>query len=183
MILSQMKSFMTIYEIVEELEESMVLEDNLPRKRKDTSISLLVSKRIKTFEFFVHKMEFNYKDNDNKDLMVFKILEMKYESREQNRVQNKSIEIQNIEAVDYIHIYRDSGLQKLISIQDFKLQIHQNKNDLQKQMQVNLDLQQIYINWKPDVLIILLKLIYSYFVKEAKLRVDDGQEKTRDQLF
>lgn len=42
---------MTIFEIVEELSDSMVLEDNLemPRKRKDTSISLLVSKRIKTF--------------------------------------------------------------------------------------------------------------------------------------
>lgn len=50
-------------------------------------------------------------------------------------------------------------------------------------MQVDLDLEHIYINWKPDVLIILLKLIYSYFAKEAKLRVDDGQEKTRDELF
>lgn len=74
-------------------------------------------------------------------------------------------------------------MQKLVSIQNFNLQIHKNKNDLQKQMQVDLDLEHIYINWKPDVLIILLKLIYSYFAKEAKLRVDDGQEKTRDELF
>lgn len=41
-------------------------------------------------------MEFNYKDNDDKDLMVFQILDMKYESKEQNRVQNKSIHIKNI---------------------------------------------------------------------------------------
>lgn len=32
-------------------------------------------------------------------------------------------------------------------------------------MEINLDLEDIYINWKPDVLIILLKLIYHYFVK------------------
>ena len=42
---------------------------------------------------------------------------------------------------------------------------------------------ELEINWKPDVLIILLQLMYKHLSKEKKLRMDDGQAKTRDQLF
>ena len=48
---------------------------------------------------------------------------------------------------------------------------------------MRMKIPQIDINWKPDVLIILLQLVYKHFSKEQKLRVDDGQAKTRDELM
>ena len=48
---------------------------------------------------------------------------------------------------------------------------------------MDLEIPEIKINWKPDVLVILFQLLKKHFSKEKVLRVDDDQEKTRTQLF
>ena len=39
------------------------------------------------------------------------------------------------------------------------------------------------INWKPDILLILLSLLRKHFSKARKLRLDDNVEKARDEHF
>lgn len=56
-------------------------------------------------------------------------------------------------------------LQTLISTKDIIVQIDRNKNDEQKKYDIEVNISDIYVNWKPDVLIIFLKLIYSHLLK------------------
>jgi hypothetical protein len=48
---------------------------------------------------------------------------------------------------------------------------------------VNVQLQDIYINWKPDVLLILLRIIDQHFTGEKPHRLDDDIEQSRDEHF
>lgn len=70
-----------------------------------------------------------------------------------------------MEATDHIHTYADKSLQILIATKGIVVQIDRNKNDEQKKYDILVNISDIYINWKPDVLIIFLKLIYSYLLK------------------
>jgi hypothetical protein len=38
---------------------------------------------------------------------------------------------------------------------------------------MNINIQDIYINWKPDVLLILIRLASQHFKKEDNYRLDD----------
>ena len=55
--------------------------------------------------------------------------------------------------------------------------------DKNKKVEVDLDIPEVKINWKPDVLIILFQLLQKHFSKQKILRVDDEEDKTRTQLF
>ena len=47
--------------------------------------------------------------------------------------------------------------------------------DKNKKVQVDIDIPEVKINWKPDVLILLFQLIRKHFSKQKVLRVDDDQ--------
>lgn len=80
-----------------------------------------------------------------------------------------------MDSFDYLHKYKNPKLQALISTDQIILRIERNKNDENKKLEIDLTFTEININWKPDVLVIFMKLIYSYISKEVKHRVDDGQ--------
>jgi hypothetical protein len=70
-----------------------------------------------------------------------------------------------LSAIDHIHHYNDNNLQTLISTKGIIVQFHRNKNNSERKLDIEVEIEDIYVNWKPDVLIILLKLIYSYLLK------------------
>ena len=168
---------MSIYDIVEEMSKEE--QSDVPRKRNVTNSSNQDSKRQKIMTFKVEKIGFNFKDENNKDLMVFKLYALNFQQHQQNKISNKSITIEKLDSLDYLYKYKDPKLQTLISAKDIGLKVQRNKNEEQKKFEVELIFPDIYINWKPDVLVIFMKLVYSYISKDVKHRVDDGQVKTR----
>lgn len=82
---------------------------------------------------------------------------------------------------DRIHRFNNKVYQKLIEAQSVSYQELKGRKKLKGKRKTNIkfDVKDIFINWKPDVLLILMQLADKHFKTEKIHRVDDDIQQSR----
>ena len=86
---------------------------------------------------------------------------------------------------DKIYKFKNPIYQKLIQAYEVSYQELKGRKKQQgkRKSNIKLNVRDLFINWKPDVLLILMRLMDKHFQIEKIHRVDDDIEQSREQHF
>ena len=86
---------------------------------------------------------------------------------------------------DKIFKFSNPQYQTLLEAKGLTLQQSKGKKDKKATLKAKAkcSFEDIYINWKPDVLLIITNLIKQHFKKDQPYRVDDDIEQSRQEHF
>lgn len=93
--------------------------------------------------------------------------------------------MRSLSITDQIFKYSNPTYQTLVRAQGVSLQEVKGRRRGQqgRKAAITAKIADIHLNWKPDVLLILMRLLSRHFQTEKKHRVDDDIEQSRDDHF
>ena len=113
--------------------------------------------------------------------MELQVTDVVFSRESQHEWSEKHFSMQSLTITDRIFCFSNPAYQKLVEAKGVKL--HEVKGRRRKQQGrkaiITAKIQDIYLNWKPDVLLILMRLLSRHFQTEKKHRVDDDIEQSR----
>ncbi len=82
-----------------------------------------------------------------------------------------------------MHDYHDESKQLLFKAEAISASSYKSRLDNHPILHVGFEIHLLSINWKPDILLLVLDLTKKLFPKEKKTRMDDWENKDIDKHF
>jgi hypothetical protein len=136
-------------------------------------------------KFKVSEVEFRYESEAEETLLEFQITDIEFSRENMHEWSEKQFSMKSLKITDQIFKFNNPIYQTLIEAKGVKFQElkGRKKNQESRKAIINANIQDIYINWKPDVLLILMRLMNQHFKSEQKHRVDDDIVQSKEDHF
>ncbi len=117
--------------------------------------------------------------------MEFQIDSIYFSRENMHEWSEKIFKMKKLLITDRIYKFKNSNYQKLIEAYDVHFQEIKGRKKMEGKRKSNLTLnvQDLFINWKPDVLLILMRLMNQHFETPKNYRLDDDIEQSREEHF
>jgi hypothetical protein len=162
-------------------------EESSGKKRKTVSerpSEMQLAKR-KILKFTVSEVEFRYINNDQDSLMEFQVHEIYFSRENMLEWSEKRFTMKKMLITDKMFKFKNPIYQKLIEAYDVNFQElkGRKKTHGKRKSNITLSVKDLFVNWKPDVLLLLMQLINQHFKVEKAHRLDDDIEQSREDHF
>lgn len=147
-----------------------------------------------SFTFSCGVAYFTYESDSKVELMNCRVLQLRLSQQSETSQSRTSLTFDELYIEDKVFIYEKSTYQPLIWVKSNgehrpKLAVYRNEEGKAKglktksNVKVSVQLPFLQLNWKPDVLLLLLDLIKKYVDRnvEETLREDDFEMRSRGQ--